>query len=62
VNDADLMPFGKHKGERMENVPAGYLLWLREQRCSNETVAGYIEENLSALMQECPDYINERKR
>lgn len=28
MNDDDLMPFGKHKGERMEDVPDSYLAWL----------------------------------
>jgi uncharacterized protein (DUF3820 family) len=61
MTDQDLMPFGKHKGEKMENVPAAYLLWLREQHCSSQRVCAYIEENLAALMMECPDYINEEK-
>lgn len=26
--DLDLMPFGKHKGEPMQDVPAHYLRWL----------------------------------
>jgi hypothetical protein len=31
LNDKSLMPFGKHKGKAMEDVPAGYLLWYMEQ-------------------------------
>lgn len=31
MTDQDLMPFGKYKGEKMEDVPASYLLWLRDQ-------------------------------
>lgn len=60
MTDQDLMPFGKYKGERMENVPASYLLWLREQGCSNPEVREYIKENETVLLTECPDYINER--
>jgi hypothetical protein len=26
--DASIMPFGKHSGTRLEDVPAQYLLWL----------------------------------
>lgn len=26
--DTDLMPFGKHKGEPLQDVPARYLAWL----------------------------------
>lgn len=61
MNDQDLMPFGKYKGEKMEDVPASYLLWLREQGGSHHRgVSGYIEDNLIALKKECPDYIDER--
>lgn len=57
MNDQSLMPFGKYKGRKMEDVPADYLLWLRDQKCRNQEVSDYIEENLSALCKECPDYI-----
>lgn len=43
----------------MEKVPADYLLWLRDQGCRNPRVAAYIEDNIGALMKECPDYTNE---
>ena len=61
LTENDLMPFGKHKGERMEEVPADYLHWLWTNGLSEETktssVAAYIEENLSALKKEHPDGI-----
>jgi len=28
INDNSIMPFGKHKGEKMANVPDGWLLWF----------------------------------
>ena len=28
LEDDSPMPFGKHKGELLEDVPASYLLWL----------------------------------
>ena len=31
LTDSDLMPWGKHKGTPMSDVPAGYLAWLLEQ-------------------------------
>ena len=31
MDDDSLMPFGKFKGERMEDIPAWYLLWLLKQ-------------------------------
>ena len=59
--DTDLMPFGKHKGHQMQEVPASYLLWLWNNGLSQETatsnVAAYIEENLQALTLEDPDTI-----
>lgn len=57
LTDQDEMPFGKYKGEKMEKVPASYLLWLRDQGCSHAGVKAYIEDNLAALSKECPDYI-----
>lgn len=62
MTDQDLMPFGKHQHEPMEKVPASYLLWLREQGCRHKDVAAYIEDNLAALIKECPDYIDERRQ
>lgn len=58
MDDQSLMPFGKYKGRKMEDVPASYLLWLRDQGTVGE-VRQYIEENMTALQQECPDYISE---
>ena len=31
LSDQDSMPFGKYKGKPMEDVPASYLDWLRDQ-------------------------------
>lgn len=31
LTDEDTMPFGKHKGELLSDVPASYLIWLSEQ-------------------------------
>lgn len=47
----DPMPFGKHKGVAMAQVPAEYLMWLHENgKCSRE-VAIYIEDHKSELRQ-----------
>lgn len=38
--DDSLMPYGTHKGVRMDLVPMDYLLWLRDQnKCSNKVLA-----------------------
>ncbi len=30
--DTDIMPFGKHKGKKLIDVPDSYLIWLYDQR------------------------------
>jgi len=61
LTDIDTMPFGKYKGEQMQDVPASYLHWLwTEGSMKNDyasNVAAYIRENLEALKQEYPDGI-----
>lgn len=39
------MPYGKHKGKAMFDVPAEYLLWLYDNNKCSEGVAQYIEKN-----------------
>lgn len=49
LTDRDRMPWGKHKGTQMINVPANYLLWLYENnKCSGE-VKEYIENMMEVL-------------
>ena len=49
LNDNSLMPFGQHKGKKMIDVPAPYLLWIYEQ---NFDVMVYIRENMEVLRKE----------
>jgi len=55
--DLDPMPFGKHKGKLMQEVPAPYLhyLWTAPDFDADSPVGRYIRENLGALSQEHPD-------
>lgn len=41
------MPFGKYKGRKLDEVPAAYLDWLRDQEWLGEwpAVSKYIEDN-----------------
>lgn len=59
LTDSDPMPFGKHKGLPMSDVPARYFHWLWTEGGmeSNhvDAVAIYIRENLTALEDEYPD-------
>lgn len=52
MNDESLMPFGKFKGKKLEDVPASYLIWLYdENKCSGE-LKQYIKDNLDVLYHE----------
>ena len=59
LTDDSKMPFGKHKGEKMENVPARYLLWLygemEAKKQSQGPVFRYIKDNLKALEKEAEE-------
>ena len=52
LNDTDKMPFGKHTGVPMQDVPASYLHWLWAEGKENDKrcpVADYIRRNVTAL-------------
>ena len=52
LDDNSLMPWGKHKGEKMANIPAQYLLWCyKNDKCCNE-VKQYVENNMDELKSE----------
>ena len=52
MDDNSIMPYGKHKGTKMANVPPDYLLWLYDNnRCSGE-VKRYIFDNIDVLQSE----------
>lgn len=52
LEDTDPMPFGKYKGRHMQDVPANYLAWLKNENCSNELVANYIHNSWEAIQME----------
>jgi uncharacterized protein (DUF3820 family) len=60
LTDESIMPFGKHKGKEMANVPASYLLWIYDEWTLpnprfgfvHQEVKTYIEENLDVLKKE----------
>ena len=56
--DDDVMSFGKHKGEKMQDVPASYLHWLYTSTDIWDTrLKLYIEENMNHLKEEYPNGI-----
>jgi hypothetical protein len=52
ITDNTPMPFGKHRGKKMANVPAPYLLWLHNSICDHPGVRKYINDNLEGLKKE----------
>jgi len=53
LTDKSKMPWGKHRGKAMEDIPASYLLWLYNQTTkSDNDVMHYIRENLDVLEKE----------
>lgn len=52
LTDDSIMPFGKHKGEKLANVPPEYLIWLFENNKCSIDVAKYVNENLDCLKSE----------
>ena len=58
LGDDDRMPFGKHKGERMEDIPVAYLHYLWTSGLRNDSgmpVHEYIKERLDELKKEYPE-------
>jgi uncharacterized protein (DUF3820 family) len=50
------MPFGKHKGKILDDVPADYLLWLHENSTNlNGSLKDYIDDNLDSIKSEAAD-------
>ena len=53
LTDTCKMPIGKHRGLPMEEVPASYLIWYRENAKSpNRPLMEYISDNLEVLKTE----------
>lgn len=60
LTDTSPMPFGKYKGEQMQDVPASYLHWLwtnGKEKDTRDPVANYIRANKDALAKEYEDGI-----
>jgi uncharacterized protein (DUF3820 family) len=54
----DPMPFGKYKGQKMQDVPANYLCWLWSKRpITDAYLENYIHNNINALKKEHKDGI-----
>ena len=45
LSDTDLMPFGKYKGEPLQDVPASYLAWLWRDGVYEYSRSGPLPDN-----------------
>lgn len=52
LTDESIMPWGIHKGTKMANVPASYLLYMYDNNKCDLPVKEYIKENLEVLKKE----------
>jgi uncharacterized protein (DUF3820 family) len=52
LKDDSLMPYGKHKGEKMIDIPADYLLYLYDTGALSNEVSKYVNDNLDVLKQQ----------
>ena len=52
LTDNSLMPFGKFKGDKLANIPAWYLLKIREEYQLFDNLKKYIDDNKEALLAE----------
>jgi hypothetical protein len=61
LGDGDPMPFGKHAGVRMDQVPDHWMFWYWSKAGGENKfecpVAGYIRRNLAAFEKDYPDGI-----
>lgn len=58
MNDESIMQFGKHKGERLEDIPDSYLLWLYDTHSESleqrhPKLFEYLQSNLDAIKANC---------
>lgn len=49
MTDESVMAFGVHKGQKLANVPAGYLVWLFDNGKAWGELKTYIEANMDVL-------------
>ena len=55
LTDTDKITFGKYQGKMLQDVPAGYLLWLYEEsniKEKNIALYNYIHNSMDAILLE----------
>lgn len=51
ITDESIMPFGKHKGKKMVDVPDDYLLWLLQEGNTYGEMLEYLQDNEEVFKQ-----------
>lgn len=54
------MPFGKYKGRKLDNVPAGYLLYIYDNMRVFWELKQYIEDHYQILQKENEEYLKHK--
>ncbi len=49
MSDKVTMPYGKHKGKELKDIPSDYLLWVWDNNSPYGSVKTYIEDNLKEI-------------
>ncbi len=62
LTDKSPMPYGKHKGKQLANVPADYLLWLYKNNKCNAQVKAYVIDNLEVINEQTKRIRQEQER
>jgi len=61
MTDECIMPFGKYTGQKLANVPGGYLLHIYAMQCCSDELKAYIDENRTLLENELRKQLKNRR-
>ncbi len=52
LTDESIMPYGKYKGQEMQDIPAEYLIWCYDNGKCSSGVIEYVDDNMDVLYKE----------
>jgi uncharacterized protein (DUF3820 family) len=52
MNDESIMPYGKHQGEKLANVPADYFIFMYDAGYLRGGLKKYAEDNMDVFLME----------
>ena len=62
VEDDTIMPWGKHKGDAVQDVPASYLLWLDDEMKKSSSRRSPFHNGLLVYINENRDILEKQVR